>query len=659
MKARGKDNHGHVGTWSNYKTVTITSPQNQPPSATRPSGPSSGNVGQSLTYSSTVTDPDGDQVAVQFDWGDGHTSSWSSYHSSGSSISMSHSWSSAGTYHVKARGKDNHGHVGTWSNYITVNISGGGTGVQVTIPDTSAHAGDTVRIPVYVGNVTGLEIYSFQLNVCAPNFMTPLDVLPGALTSSWGIPMYNPNGSCVSVAMAGASPLSGSGELIWIKYLIDPNAQVGDNGEIRITSIQFNEGTPSAIPQNGSIVILPNVCVISGHVSYAISNLPVPGVTIEVNGDSTGTTDEQGSYSIEEEFGNVYTVRPKKKDDINNCISAYDASLILRYNVGRIGLTPLQKIAADVSGNGAISAFDASYILRFNVGRIDRFPVMEDSTHFWRFVPQSFPLDSSNWRTAPNNITYNPLQSDQTDQDYYAIIYGDVSHNWSSSGKAIKGKEIPEGEILLTDAEGSQGDMISIPVKIKGGSNIYSLNMNIVFDAEAFDFVSVRKGQMAKDFDLIYNVDNGIVKLAMAGINPIEGDGTIMNLTFRIKSGIKTGNVEQIKINNIQLNEYTYNKELIANVKIVDTSRFRLLINGSNPAVDNIVFKYEVPQECWVKIEVYNSTGQKLGTLVNRRVRIGEHSVKWESHELTGGVYFVVMRAGDFKIVKKFIIVRK
>jgi hypothetical protein len=56
-------------------------------------------------------------------------------------------------------------------------------------------------------------------------------------------------------------------------------------------------------------------------------------------------------------------------------ISAYDASLAVRYAVGLISLTPQQITAADVSGNGGVSAYDVSLIAQYVVGLIDRFPV--------------------------------------------------------------------------------------------------------------------------------------------------------------------------------------------------------------------------------------------------------------------------------------------
>jgi len=60
-------------------------------------------------------------------------------------------------------------------------------------------------------------------------------------------------------------------------------------------------------------------------------------------------------------------------------ITALDASLVLQYIVGLIGLLPEQQDAADVTGNNTVSAFDAALILQYCVGLITEFPRQQPS----------------------------------------------------------------------------------------------------------------------------------------------------------------------------------------------------------------------------------------------------------------------------------------
>ncbi|MEO0190509.1 MAG: PKD domain-containing protein, partial [candidate division WOR-3 bacterium] len=101
-----------------------SSPPNTP---AVPSGPDSGSAGMSYTFSSSTTDPEGDNIAIRFAWGDGDTSSWSSYVPSGSTVSIAHAWTSSGTYNVKAQAKDINGLTSDWSSPHLITISSGNT----------------------------------------------------------------------------------------------------------------------------------------------------------------------------------------------------------------------------------------------------------------------------------------------------------------------------------------------------------------------------------------------------------------------------------------------------------------------------------------------------------------------------------------------------
>jgi len=130
---------------------------NTPPNTPSiPSGPNEGKINIEYTFTTSTTDPDGDNVAYQFDWGDGYTSSWSSYVSSGTSVSMNHSYSSAGIYSVKAKAKDVNGVESGWSSghAIEINETGGNIWTQ-----KADYAGGTISSAAGVGFSIGNRGY--------------------------------------------------------------------------------------------------------------------------------------------------------------------------------------------------------------------------------------------------------------------------------------------------------------------------------------------------------------------------------------------------------------------------------------------------------------------------------------------------------------------
>jgi hypothetical protein len=95
--------------------------QNQPPLApSQPIGPGFIEIGTTYTYSCHAIDPDGDQVRIRFDWGDGNMSNWSSFTGSNESVSAPHVWASSSSFTVRAIAQDTGGANSSWSASLSV-----------------------------------------------------------------------------------------------------------------------------------------------------------------------------------------------------------------------------------------------------------------------------------------------------------------------------------------------------------------------------------------------------------------------------------------------------------------------------------------------------------------------------------------------------------
>jgi hypothetical protein len=87
-----------------------------------PWGTASGRAGALLFFQGSATHPDGDDVAIRFDWGDGGTSLWTDWLASGETLLLSHRWSAANTYSVRTQAKDTAGTLSDWSDPFNVTI---------------------------------------------------------------------------------------------------------------------------------------------------------------------------------------------------------------------------------------------------------------------------------------------------------------------------------------------------------------------------------------------------------------------------------------------------------------------------------------------------------------------------------------------------------
>jgi len=103
--------------------IVVSSCKNHPPTIARaPDGPANCYPDKQYTYAVTPADPDGDNVAVRFDWGDSTVSDWTPWSASGVVVTASHIWTDTGTYQVKAQAEDKKLLNSDWSPSLTVQV---------------------------------------------------------------------------------------------------------------------------------------------------------------------------------------------------------------------------------------------------------------------------------------------------------------------------------------------------------------------------------------------------------------------------------------------------------------------------------------------------------------------------------------------------------
>ena len=90
---------------------------------------------------------------------------------------------------------------------------------------------------------------------------------------------------------------------------------------------------------------------------------------------------------------------------------------------------------------------------------------------------------------------------------------------------------------------------------------------------------------------------------------------------------------------------------------------FALHQNYPNPFNPVTTIRYDVPEQSHVTMDIYNLLGQRVATLVNGIQEPGYHAIMWNGTNMHGaamssGMYFYHIQAGDFRAVKKLILVK-
>ena len=85
---------------------------------------------------------------------------------------------------------------------------------------------------------------------------------------------------------------------------------------------------------------------------------------------------------------------------------------------------------------------------------------------------------------------------------------------------------------------------------------------------------------------------------------------------------------------------------------------FSLYQNYPNPFNPSTTIKFALPTDSRVKINVYNTLGQLVETLVDKEMESGYHEVNFNASKLSSGVYLYQLQAGDYVSVKKMLLLK-
>jgi hypothetical protein len=133
------DISGNESGYSNQVSYSVPAANGAPLTPATPSGASSALVNTAITFSTSATDPNGDNLEYRYDWGGGVLSSWGA-------ASQSRSWAAAGQYAVKAQARDSHFVESAWSAGNMVIISQNQPPTANAGPDQIVDAGAVVSL---------------------------------------------------------------------------------------------------------------------------------------------------------------------------------------------------------------------------------------------------------------------------------------------------------------------------------------------------------------------------------------------------------------------------------------------------------------------------------------------------------------------------------
>ncbi|MFH1195028.1 MAG: LamG-like jellyroll fold domain-containing protein [bacterium] len=125
------------------------------------------------------------------------------------------------------------------------------------------------------------------------------------------------------------------------------------------------------------------------------------------------------------------------------------------------------------------------------------------------------------------------------------------------------------------------------------------------------------------------------------------------------------GEIQEFNIFNKALSAdevlFLFNKGATTGVEDENTTipkDYVLSQNYPNPFNPTTTIEFAVPKSSNVKLVVYDVLGREVAELINQELNAGYNKVEFDASNLTSGIYFYSLKAGDFSCVKKLMLLK-
>jgi photosystem II stability/assembly factor-like uncharacterized protein len=253
-----------------------------------------------------------------------------------------------------------------------------------------------------------------------------------------------------------------------------------------------------------------------------------------------------------------------------------------------------------------------------------------------------FGYDTTVWTVGEQGlmVKYTPQKQWQqkpsvTDLPLKDVFFSDEQHGWIAGGY-LNGQE-NQSVTLKTDDGGDNWTKINMPN--------YMIN-DMYFDDNlhgwAVGYDTSYFGMILESWDGGDSWDVQIADLS-APLNALH---------FNNGVGWAVGG------NGLVLRTDNWTTWIDQNTGEVYSTKYNLSQNYPNPFNPTTMIKFTLPQANRVKIYLYNTLGQKVKTILDKRMTAGDHEIEFEAQNIASGVYYYRIEAGEFQDVKKMILLR-
>jgi ligand-binding sensor domain-containing protein len=182
---------------------------------------------------------------------------------------------------------------------------------------------------------------------------------------------------------------------------------------------------------------------------------------------------------------------------------------------------------------------------------------------------------------------------------------------------------------------------------VSGGVEIVYDRGSFRFDSLLFDFDGLKLSYVDSSGGVFY------LDFGRGGGFDFEKLGA--RVRFRVLKEVKEGMIVKLKLydEGLKLFERSYR----ISFEEVPTE-YALYQNYPNPFNPTTTIEFDIPEKTNVKLVIYDILGREIETLIDKELEPGKYKLNFNATNLPSGVYFYLIRAGNFVKVKKMTLIK-
>lgn len=251
----------------------------------------------------------------------------------------------------------------------------------------------------------------------------------------------------------------------------------------------------------------------------------------------------------------------------------------------------------------------------------------------------------------PPNMTVLDARNKDSIKFITSFTYpGAVTHNsWATN----------DGKFLVTTDEGGSNHAkmwniadIFNPVQI-ADINPYELSMvhNAYIKGDSLYLAHYRAGV------IVYNIVNRASPVEVGHYDTFPGTGLAFQGCWNVYPFLPSGRIIASDIaTGLYVLKLGSSTGIDPNTGI--PAEYSLKQNYPNPFNPETKIEYSVPSKQLVTLKVYDNLGREVKTLINETKERGNYSVNFYAGELSNGVYFYKIKAGEFTETRKMLLIK-